>query len=485
MQNKKRRDHDRGDEKSRSQRGRIDVRPELTLIDRIQQVDGTPHVEHPDHGDGPRRASEQSERCDDREDGGNEITIRCRNGKCRRQRGRHDSRNKEAETDEPKRVRNNQAKERFFSAHNPKSREYEDHSDNAKRNETHQNAESEYRKAIQWAPPPPTTERPSLVYATLDLNVERRIFSAGFRSSSRSCATSSFARSKASSSLQTTVVTKKPRFPISHRNLADPTPTTSPWNQICRPRGATVVDARHPPLNSQRAPRLPRRFSDTCPTLYLLVACNPSVAPRRSALRDRQRPDALEHRPEQPARQVTLRQQEPVVAGVLHQAPAGLDEPLLQTGERPAVDPLGQHETPPEIPQVVCEHAELQAHLIGPEPVTGQARPVRGLFAFLDPLLGRAPLVVEAHHGTTREEEVRHDEADAREQLAGMVLDFGDDSAGLVQLSAWYSKLVYRTRGLRLGRPRGRNRRSSIASSRVLLAGIRIAYWTRRFSNAS
>src|SRR5262249_51328201 len=152
------------------------------------------------------------------------------------------------------------------------------------------------------APPPPTSERPSLVYATLDLNVERRIFSAGFRSSSRSSAPSSFARSKASSSLQTTVVTKKPRFPISHRNLADPTPTTSPWNQICRPRGATVVDARHPPLNSQRAPRLPRHFSDTCPTLHLLVACNASVAPRRSALRDRQRPDAAGPRPGTPRR---------------------------------------------------------------------------------------------------------------------------------------------------------------------------------------
>ena len=49
-----------------------------------------------------------------------------------------------------------------------------------------------------------------------------------------------------------------------------------------------------------------------------------------SARRNRQRPDALEHRPEQAARQMTLGQQEPPVAGVLHEAPASFDEAPLE-----------------------------------------------------------------------------------------------------------------------------------------------------------
>ena len=45
--------------------------------------------------------------------------------------------------------------------------------------------------------------------------------------------------------------------------------------------------------------------------------------------------------------------------------------------------------------------------------------------------------------------------------------------------------LLYRMSGLKLGRPGDRNRRSSIASSKFLFAGIRIAYWTPRASSAS
>jgi hypothetical protein len=51
---------------------------------------------------------------------------------------------------------------------------------------------------------------------------------------------------------------------------------------------------------------------------------------------------------------------------------------------------------------------------------------VRRLLAFLDPLLRRPALVVEPHDGAIGELEIRHDEADAREQLAVMMLDFRD-----------------------------------------------------------
>jgi hypothetical protein len=38
--------------------------------------------------------------------------------------------------------------------------------------------------------------------------------------------------------------------------------------------------------------------------------------------------------------------------------------------------------------------------------------------------------IVEAHDGATRQLEVRHDEPNAREQLASMVLDFRHDPSG-------------------------------------------------------
>ena len=89
-----------------------------------------------------------------------------------------------------------------------------------------------------------------------------------------------------------------------------------------------------------------------------------------SICRDRERRDPLEHRPEQAPSQVTLRQQQPVIARVFHQPATRLDKALLETGQRPGVDPLREHQPPPEIPEVVGQYAQLQAHLVGPKPVT-------------------------------------------------------------------------------------------------------------------
>ena len=58
---------------------------------------------------------------------------------------------------------------------------------------------------------------------------------------------------------------------------------------------------------------------------------------------------------------------------------------------------------------------------------------MRGLLAFLDPLLGRAALAIEAHCRSTGEGEIRDDESDAREQLArkiGDILPLFDLSCG-------------------------------------------------------
>src|SRR5206468_133863 len=64
------------------------------------------------------------------------------------------------------------------------------------------------------------------------------------------------------------------------------------------------------------------------------VLSSPTVSgkARRSAGWHGQRPDPLEHRPEQPPRQMARRQQEPVVPSMFHQPPTRLDEALLEIG---------------------------------------------------------------------------------------------------------------------------------------------------------
>ena len=60
---------------------------------------------------------------------------------------------------------------------------------------------------------------------------------------------------------------------------------------------------------------------------------------------------------------------------------------------------------------------------------------MRSLLAFLDPLLGRAAPVVEPPDGAIGKLEIRHDETDAREQLAPVVLGVHveHDAIGVVQ----------------------------------------------------
>jgi hypothetical protein len=55
---------------------------------------------------------------------------------------------------------------------------------------------------------------------------------------------------------------------------------------------------------------------------------------------------------------------------------------------------------------------------------------MRRLLPLFDPLFRGAALVVEPHDGAIGEREIRHDEADAREQLAGVVFDFRHDPSG-------------------------------------------------------
>ena len=83
-----------------------------------------------------------------------------------------------------------------------------------------------------------------------------------------------------------------------------------------------------------------------------------------------------ENLPKESRRQVALRQLQDEVAGMADEPPAGLEQPLLQARQRPALDGERQDQPTQEIAEVVGDNPEEQADLIGPEPVTGEARPV-------------------------------------------------------------------------------------------------------------
>src|ERR1035441_8711737 len=54
---------------------------------------------------------------------------------------------------------------------------------------------------------------------------------------------------------------------------------------------------------------------------------------------------------------------------MFHQPSACLYQPLLQTRQRPVLNPLRECQPPPQIPLVVGENAEPQPDFITPEPV--------------------------------------------------------------------------------------------------------------------
>ena len=81
---------------------------------------------------------------------------------------------------------------------------------------------------------------------------------------------------------------------------------------------------------------------------------------------------APEDLPKQALRQVAPGQLEPEVPGMSHETRAGLEEPLLQARQGPALDGDGQGEPAQEIAQVVGDDPEQEADLIRPEAVAGE-----------------------------------------------------------------------------------------------------------------
>src|SRR5438132_5382323 len=148
----------------------------------------------------------------------------------------------------------------------------------------------------------------------------------------------------------------------------------------------------------------------------------------------REAPDAPEDLSKEAPGQVTFGQLEDEVPGVPNESATGLEQPLLQTREGPTLDGDRQNQPTQQVAEVVGDDPEQEADLVGPEPVAGEARPVGGFLAFLDPLLGRPALVIEADDRAIRPGQSRDDEAHPRKQLAEVMFDLGDDPSRSARL---------------------------------------------------
>ena len=109
----------------------------------------------------------------------------------------------------------------------------------------------------------------------------------------------------------------------------------------------------------------------------------------RSGQKPRESLDPPEALPKEAPRQAPFGQWHAGVPGLSDEAPAGLEEPRLPARQRPALDGTGQGTPAPELAEIGGDDPEAPAYLGGPEAMTGQAGPVGGGVALLDPLLHR------------------------------------------------------------------------------------------------
>ena len=82
--------------------------------------------------------------------------------------------------------------------------------------------------------------------------------------------------------------------------------------------------------------------------------------------------------------------------------------------------------------EVVRQHEEVKLHLVVDEIMARQTRPLYRILAFLDPLLCRSPLVIEADDAFGRTREVCRDEANPGKQLAFVPFNLGNPPPGAV-----------------------------------------------------
>ena len=114
------------------------------------------------------------------------------------------------------------------------------------------------------------------------------------------------------------------------------------------------------------------------------------------------------------------------IAAVTDELRAGLDQLLLEVGQRPVLDRFRRCQCSQEVAKIVGERMKLKPNGVGRERPARQPRPADRTLAFLDPLLGRAALIVECDNPFCRARQIGDDEADAGIKLAWMPVPVGN-----------------------------------------------------------
>jgi len=175
---------------------------------------------------------------------------------------------------------------------------------------------------------------------------------------------------------------------------------------------------------------------------------------------------------------MAFRQQKPVVSGVLHQPLA--EERSATTCRFSSAAPAAATGSPRCKRSRSAKAAPRSTGTAGSQPLH-----LHRLLTFRDPLLRGAAVALEAHYRTAGQRQVGHDEVHAREQLPQVMLHLRYHPASVFQLAAWYRNPLYSAIGFWLGLPTGRGSSSAMPRSKLSLAGMRMAYFTARFSSAS
>ena len=85
------------------------------------------------------------------------------------------------------------------------------------------------------------------------------------------------------------------------------------------------------------------------------------------------------------------------VTTVAHDLRANLDQPFLESRQRPVFDRLRRRQRAQEIPEIVSQRMKLEANSVGGEGMARQPRPLDRALALFDPLLAGPTLVVEGN----------------------------------------------------------------------------------------
>src|SRR4029077_14320285 len=117
--------------------------------------------------------------------------------------------------------------------------------------------------------------------------------------------------------------------------------------------------------------------------------------------------------------------------------------------------------------------------------MTREPGPMRRPLAFLDPLLGCAPLVVEPHYRPARQAQIRDDEADSREQLPEVELHLRHHPSRRFPTSRLVEKALVPDHALVAWSPHGSRQQLRNVPLQAFVAGMRMAYLTPHFSSAS